>query len=178
VIERARHGDGTEFARIYAPLAYAMARKCGLGQGDAEDVMQETMVQVWKQLPEFEYDRGGSFRGWLKTIVRRRVLDAKQKRRPTTDDEFLQTLSDRADPFEEQFDRELRKAHLMAALDRIRNEVKPTTFQSFQLAELCGWSIARVARTLGLTANQVSQNKHRVRERLLAHFQELQCESA
>ena len=52
--------------------------------------------------------------------------------------------------------------------------MKPTTFQSFQLGVLCDWPNEKVADTLGLTPNQVSQNKRRVAARLKTHLEELQ----
>ncbi len=178
VIERARGGDASEFARLYAPLTFAMGRKLGLGEHDAEDVMQQTMLEVLGLLPAFEYDRRrGSFKGLLKKIVRNRTVDWLRRRRSSAAGE-LERVADAADAFERMFEREWQKAHLRAALERVRTEVKPTTFQSFQLCALCEWSVDEVAGTLGLTPNQVCQNKRRVIRRLRAHVEELQGESA
>ena len=72
VIQRARRGDGDEFARLYAPLAFAMARKFGLSEPDAGDVSQQVILELLQLLPTFEYDRSkGSFKGLVKKIVRK-----------------------------------------------------------------------------------------------------------
>lgn len=177
VLERARAGDAGEFAHLYAPLAFAMARKVGLEQNDAEDVMQQTMLELLRLLQTFQYDRQrGSFKGLIKKIVRARAYDHLRKRRATAGDEALDGTR-AEDPFEKSFEREWQKALLVAALDRVRTEVKPTTFQSFQLTELSGWPVQRTAEMLGLTANQVSQNRHRVFERIQRHVQELSNDS-
>lgn len=41
----------------YGRLIYNFARKAGLDDADAPDVMQETMLTVSKTMPRFRYDR-------------------------------------------------------------------------------------------------------------------------
>ena len=57
VLARARDGDWIDFLRIYPPLIQAFARRRGLGAADAEDVVQQTLTDVVRRLPEFEYDQ-------------------------------------------------------------------------------------------------------------------------
>ncbi|MGH8046608.1 MAG: RNA polymerase sigma factor, partial [Chthoniobacterales bacterium] len=73
-----------EFANAYGGYIHNIACRMGLGHHDAEEVGQNVMLQLWKKLPEFEYDtRKGRFRGWLctvtgnevKMLVRRRSND-------------------------------------------------------------------------------------------------------
>jgi RNA polymerase sigma factor (sigma-70 family) len=175
VIQRARRGDADEFARIYAPLAFAMARKFGLSEADAGDVSQQVILELLQLLPTFEYDRGkGSFKGLVKKIVRNRAADMLRRRMPPGDESVLERALHANGSPDEVFEREWYKAHLVAALERVRAEVQPTTLQSFQLAVLCEWPIEQVAETLGLSANQVSQNKRRVFARLKEHLAELE----
>ena len=48
----------------------------GLTDAEAQDVVQETMLSVAKQMPRFKYDPAlGSFKGWLLQITRRRIAD-------------------------------------------------------------------------------------------------------
>ena len=63
-----------EFFDTYWHLIYGLAVKCGLTEAEAQDVVQETMISVAKQMPAFKYDPGlGSFKGWLLQITRRRI---------------------------------------------------------------------------------------------------------
>ena len=63
-----------EFVYYYRGYLYSIASRMGLNHHDAEDVVQDVMVQLWKKLPEFEYDSTkGRFRGWLYTVVANRV---------------------------------------------------------------------------------------------------------
>ena len=178
VLARARDGDASEFARIYSPLLYRMARRRGLDEHDAEDLMQQMMLELLKLLPRFQYDRSkGTFKGFLKKMTGNRVVDLYRKKKPLLDPEALeQVVESEESSGDEAFDREWQKAHLIAALDAIRPQVKPSTFQSFQLFALEGWPIEKVAETLGLSRNQVSQNKRRVIQRLKAQVEEQERE--
>lgn len=177
VLRRAQEGDATEFARLYVPLTYAMAIKVGLDEPDARDVMQQTLLELLELLPHFEYDpTRGTFKGLIKKIVRSRAIDLVRARRRFCAENAAEASSDPFEYFDAMFEREWRKAHWMAALDRVRSEVRPTTFQSFQLYVLREMPIDEVAAILGLTNNQVSQNKRRIIQRLRAHFEEMDDE--
>ncbi len=178
VLARASDGDAGEFARIYSPLIYRMARRRGLDEHDAEDLMQQMMLELLRLLPRFRYDRSrGTFKGFLKKMTGNRVIDLYRKKKPLVDPVVLEGVADKdAEDPDEEFDREWQKAHLVVALDAVRPQVKPSTFQSFQLFALEGWPIEKVAETLGITKNQVSQNKRRVIQRLRAQVEEQERE--
>ena len=64
------------FFDMYWRLLYNVARKSGLNDGDAQDVVQETVIAVARKMPEFRYDpTKGSFKQWLLLITRRRIQD-------------------------------------------------------------------------------------------------------
>ena len=55
-----------DFFDTYWKLIYGVARKGGLTATEAQDVVQETMISVARQMPTFKYDRAiGSFKAWL-----------------------------------------------------------------------------------------------------------------
>src|SRR6187455_1376442 len=83
-----RSGDDTaawqEFAKLYGPVIYGFARKRGLQDADAADLMQDVMRSVSVAARDLNYDpRKGSFRGWLFTVTRNKVFNflSKQKNR-------------------------------------------------------------------------------------------------
>lgn len=146
---------------IYRYFAFGVARKLGLQEADAEDVAQQTLLELWKELPTFQYDRKRSFRGLVRTIVDRRARDLWRKaHRLLPGGSGPEPVG--KDPLEELIEREWRKSHLIAMLDVARTRVTPSTFQAFQLNCLEGWSVERIALALGLTRDQVYQNKCRV----------------
>lgn len=63
----------------FGPLAKAVAINVLGNREDAEDVCQETFIQVFRHIDR--YDRSRSFKTWLLTIVYRRSLDMIRKRR-------------------------------------------------------------------------------------------------
>src|SRR6516225_4147415 len=61
----------SQFVALYAPLVYGYARKRGMQDADAADLMQDVLRAVAGAAGRLEYDPlRGSFRGWLFTIVR------------------------------------------------------------------------------------------------------------
>lgn len=55
--------------QLSTPLRYYGARGAGLPTHDAADLVQEVLVVLVQKLSEFEYDRGKSFRGWMRTMA-------------------------------------------------------------------------------------------------------------
>jgi RNA polymerase sigma-70 factor (ECF subfamily) len=69
-------GDRTALARLYdrfSSVVYAVALRILGNRADAEDVIQEVFLQVWKRGETFRHDRG-SFECWLLTIARNQAL--------------------------------------------------------------------------------------------------------
>src|SRR5438034_10943684 len=70
-----------EFFDTYWRLIYGVARKGGLTDAEAQDAVQETMVLVAKQMPNFKYDPAiGSFKGWLLKTARWCIVAQFRKR--------------------------------------------------------------------------------------------------
>src|SRR5438093_186111 len=70
-----------DFFDTYWTLIYGVALQSGLNHSEAQDVVQETLIAVAKQMPAFKYDRSlGSFKGWLLNMTRWRVADQIRRR--------------------------------------------------------------------------------------------------
>ena len=68
------------FFESYWKLIYHSARKAGLEDADAQEVVQETVITVTKKIGGFDYDRSkGSFKGWLMQTTKWKVLDQFRK---------------------------------------------------------------------------------------------------
>jgi RNA polymerase sigma-70 factor (ECF subfamily) len=57
------------FVQLYTPLLFAWARRLGLRDADAADLVQDVLVLLVRKLPEYTYDRNRSFRAWLRTVT-------------------------------------------------------------------------------------------------------------
>src|SRR6476659_3707614 len=72
-----------DFFDTYWRLIYSLAIKSGLSEAEAQDVVQETVISVAKSIHKFERDRSrGSFKAWLKNIIRWRIADQLRSRLP------------------------------------------------------------------------------------------------
>ena len=161
-----------EFFHTYWELIYNVARRAGLSEADAQDIVQETTLKVHNSLDRFEYNRKrGTFKGWLRTVTRSRLNDffKKQQRRPAlnqlleeTADE-LQNLEDPEGPeIEKIWDEEWNRNLIQAALSRTKKLSSPKQFQIFKCHYIDEWTVRETCRTLGVNAAQVYMAKQRV----------------
>lgn len=78
----ARDRDRTAFAAVYdrlAPRVYGFLLKLLGNRSDADDVLQETFLQVWNQAGRFDPARANAD-GWMLMIARSRAADRLRKR--------------------------------------------------------------------------------------------------
>ena len=77
------HESWKEFFDTYWRLIYSIALKSGLTESEAQDVVQETVICVAKDINKFKRQRElGSFKGWLRNLTRWRIADQLRKRKP------------------------------------------------------------------------------------------------
>src|SRR5258706_11507380 len=70
-----------DFFDPYWSLIYGVARKAGLSDSEAQDVVQETIISVARKIPEFIYDPAVcSFKTWLMRMTRWRIIDQIRKK--------------------------------------------------------------------------------------------------
>ncbi len=164
-----------EFFETYWRLIFDTALKAGLDDAAAQDVVQETIISVAKQMPGFRYDRAqGTFKGWLLQITKRRIADALRRRyrtgearRASLDDPGVaEEVAELPDAQSRELDAIWEaewKSHLHgAAIERVKRRVKPEQFQMFDLYVLRGWPVAKVAEALGVSRMQVYLARHRI----------------
>ena len=161
-----------EFFHTYWELIYNVARRAGLSEADAQDIVQETVLKVHNSLDRFEYNRKrGTFKGWLRTVTRSRLNDffKKQQRRPALNQPLeaagdeLQNLEDPEGPeIEKIWDEEWSKNLIQSALNRTKKLSSPKQFQIFKCHYIDEWTVRETCRTLGVNAAQVYMAKQRV----------------
>jgi len=160
-----------EFFESYWKLIYGVARRAGLGDAEAQDVVQETVITVAKNISKYER-AAGSFKNWLLHITRWRIADQFRRRSPGHRSDRPREESDRQtatiDRLPDQFDvnavweDEWQRHTLEAALARVKRRVEPRHYQIFDCVVLKEWPAAKVARELGINVAQVYLVKHRV----------------
>jgi RNA polymerase sigma-70 factor (ECF subfamily) len=151
------------FVDLYTPILFAFAGRLGVPEADAADLVQETLLLLLQKLPQFRYDGRKSFRAWLWTLMRHKVLEARRRRRPQAAD-----LQDVAvpDEIDHLWQEEYRQRLVGRALEIMRSEFQPSTWKACWEHAVSGRSAAEVARELGMTVGAVYAARFRVLARL------------
>ena len=162
-----------EFYDTYWRLIYAVARKAGLADAEAHDVVQETAISVARSIGRYRSD-AGSFKAWLLQLTRWRIIDQLRKRLPADMGRFAgshqtrstATLDRLPDPagvaLEAVWSEEWERTMLGAAVHRLKSKVGAKHFQIFDCAVLKRWPAGKVATELKVNIAQVYLIKHRV----------------
>jgi len=160
--------------RLYGRLVLHWCRTSGLQPADRADVFQEVFRAGDSGIGEFRRDRpGDSFRGWLRTVTRSKVLDHFRRQGRETPGaggseayERLQAYPEagaQSDAGVESIERTLL---LREALGLIEADFEERTWRAFWRTTADGISTAAVADELGMTPAAVRQAKSRVLRRL------------
>jgi RNA polymerase sigma factor (sigma-70 family) len=164
----------TQFVEVYSPLIYRFARRRGLQDADAADLMQDVLANVARGIRTFDYEpTRGLFRSWLFTIVRRKIIDAARSRPKETTAAGLPAEHDAAlEPATaegadaEFWDLEYRLRLLNWGLDQIRAEFEDSTWRAFSLTALDRLPGKEVSERLSISVGAVYIAKSRVLGRL------------
>jgi RNA polymerase sigma factor (sigma-70 family) len=149
-------------------------RRYDVQDSDANDLVQEVLLAVSKDLSKFEH-RGqpGAFRGWLKAILvnRLRKFWRSRDRRPQArgDSDIDARLAQLDDPASEMsliWNREHDQYVLAATAGSRRASLRPSTWTAFCRVALDGAKPDVVAEEMGISLNAVCLAKSRVLSRL------------
>lgn len=173
----------SELVKIYAPVVYGFARKRGLQDADAADLMQEVFRSLAGAAGRLDYDpTRGTFRGWLFTVTRNKVYNfvdrARHQFRASGDSGDQRRLREEpsrdgdTDDWDLSYERRLAKL----AMERIRSEFQPATWQAFAMTALDGQGAGDAAKKLKLSTGAVYVAKSRVLARLKEEVQRMQRE--
>jgi RNA polymerase sigma-70 factor (ECF subfamily) len=160
---------------LYAPLVLGWLRALGLQPADAEDLAQETLGILVREMPRFHHNlRPGAFRRWLRGIVLNRLRAFRRVRQaiPAGSDPALEQTLDRLEEPDSDLARRWDQEHdqhvVRRLLELIEPEFEPATWRAFQMVVLENRSTQETAAALALSPNAVRIAKSRV----LARFRQ------
>ena len=155
--DRIRDGDAAALGELYdrhSAVALAVAMRIVGGRAEAEDVVHDAFVAVWRKIDRFDAQRG-SLRAWLLTVVRNRAIDRVRARRTAVDvDDADERSLLRTGPnptWEAALDR-TAATDLRRAMDALPDEQR----RALELAYFEGYTYREVAEITGVppgTAN-------------------------
>ena len=156
-----------DFFDTYWRLIYSFARKSGLTEAEAEDVVQETVISVAKDIQKFKQDRSlGSFKGWLRNIARWRIADQLRKRARSAREGEATAAGEISGPaatnWEAIWEEEGQANLLETAMENVKRRVKEEQYQMFDLYVVKQWPVGKVARMLGVGVGRIYLAKHRI----------------
>ena len=162
------HVAWNRFVELYTPLLYYWAKKTGLQNADAADLVQEVLQLLVKKLPEFEYDEKKSFRSWLRTVTMNKWRESHRKKQLAVAAGGSERLAEPAvfDSAEGFWEREYRQMLAARALEIMRAEFEPATWQACWETVVNDRAATEVAAELGVTTNSVYLARSRVLRRL------------
>lgn len=181
LLDRVRHRDDAAWQRLvylYAPLVAHWCQAWGVRGADTDDLIQEVFKSVATGMAHFRHEQAGdTFRGWLRVITRRKLLDHRRKtdRQPAAEggSDAHHRLEQVGQP-EEADDppEEVKRLH-HRALELIRSQFEEKTWRAFWLCAVDGRSPVDVGAELGLSTAAVRKAKSRVLLRLKAELGDL-----
>lgn len=168
LLKRISQRDETAMASLfdrYAGIVYSVALRVLHDPSEAEDVMQEVLMQVWRGAPSFIVGRG-SLGGWLTVVARNRAIDVLRRRHPSdpVDEVVLPASVDLAN--------EAERNTLIEKLRNIMQELPPEQQKSVELAFFEGMTHSEIAEKTGDPLGTV---KTRIRLALISLRKALQA---
>lgn len=183
-LQRQSSDAWSEFLEVYEQAILNYARSRGLQDADARDVTQEVLAAVTQKVDKWDSQRAqGTFRGWLFRVARNIAVDRisrQSKHSVASGDSRVAEMLSQA-PLEPEaesdaFRAEYRRKVFHWAAEKIRPEVKESSWQSFWLTTVEGLKAEDVAERLGMTVGSVYGAKFRIVSRLreiVSRFDEL-----
>lgn len=157
---------------LYTPYIRSWFQRDPALRQDVDDLVQEVLRAVVRDLPKFRREGPGRFRAWLRGISVHRLKahwKACRTRPPAVGGsgaDFLDHLENPASDLSRQWDREHDQYVANRLLEQIEPEFAGTTMQAFRAVALGGRKAVEVAAELGMTVAAVLKAKSRVLARL------------
>jgi RNA polymerase sigma-70 factor (ECF subfamily) len=176
LIHRIRNDDSCawrELVELYTPLIAHWCRKKGLQPPAIHDCIQDVFYAVLRSLGDFRPNgTTGCFRAWLWTITRNKIVDSirKEQRNQAAAGGTAALLDVLAIPDllqeDEPTDGPSFSQLLHRALDQVRAEFEPKTWQAFWRATIDAVPARQVAEELHISPAAVRKYRSRVLRRL------------
>ncbi len=170
-----------QFALIYRPVIYRLARHRGLQDADAQDLAQQVLMAVASAIGSWERSNASvRFRHWLRRVSRNAIVNALS-RRPhdraaggSTVHEWLTDQPDDGPASEARIELEYRRELYLHAAKIVRRNVAPETWRAFELTVVESQSIEAAAVELNKPVGTIYAARSRIMRRLRRAVQELE----
>lgn len=181
LLERVKTDDQNawrQLLHVYGPLVARWCERSGINEDDSADILQEVFRSVSSGVAKFKPQRSvGSFRSWLKTITRTKIIDniRSQNKNPSGrgGSTAHQQIANAPDPLigeeDENSEEEAENENAIVvrrAMELIKPEFSEQNWSAFEKIVMDGASATDIANDLGISPQAVRQANYRIRRRL------------
>lgn len=162
LVVRAQEGDVRAFetlARRHQAALYRLAVRVMGDPGEAEDALQEALIDAWRRIGKFRGD--SAFSTWMYRVVTNRCIGMLRRRRPVPVDR-VEDVTASPDSPERTAEIDASMAALGQALQGLRDDVRIC----WVLRELEGLGYTEIAEITGASEDAVRGRIHRARVQL------------
>lgn len=166
-----------EFFRHYAPPVFRIAKLRGLQTMDAEDIVQDVMVVIAKQISSFNYSRDrGRFRDWVRRITDHKIVDLIRRQRTRSAAALGDNcpVGDNYATIDQYWERQWQLQDLEYCLERISGRISERRLAAFRMYVLDGVSASNTARTLNMQVGYVYANRNQILNLIKAEMNKLE----
>ena len=164
----------------YSPFVRSILRRQGLDENSAADVAQNVMTIVARKLPEFERQRGGAFRTWLRRITINCLRDyrkSKQYRLRAAGGTEILDLANEMEDASSRLTQVWNREHARHVVEQLLQAIKPEftakSIDVFRQLAVESRPIDDVAQQFDMTKNACVVARSRVFRRLKTIADEL-----
>lgn len=152
--------------RRYNPYLYKVGRSYGFGHEDTEDLMQDSFVDAYKSLANFE--GRSAFKSWITRIMLNNCY--RRRHKASTVHEVMNEVNEHAKPlFSDDSDetgKVVRNNELRKIIETTLTEIPYKYRMVFSLREINAMSIAETAELLDISHSNVKVRLSRAKEML------------
>jgi RNA polymerase sigma-70 factor (ECF subfamily) len=166
IIEQCRNGNLQDFRKLVekaSPFAFSVAFRMMGNHDQAEDIVQETMITIWKTLGKIK--SAESFKSWMYRIVVNKCYDEMRRKKSNpefvADDDTWKKISERVSG---NTGNEMENTEMAKMIAALTEKLSPKQKAVFVLADLEEMSNDEISVITGMSRLNVKANLHYARK--------------
>jgi RNA polymerase sigma-70 factor (ECF subfamily) len=166
IIEQCRKGNLQDFRKLVeksTPFAFSVAFRMTGNPEQADDIVQETMITIWKNIGKIK--SAESFKTWMYRIVVNKCYDEMRRKKSNpefiADDAGWRKISER---ISENPATEMENKEIATMITALTGKLSPKQKAVFVLADLEEMSNDEISAVTGMSRLNVKANLHYARK--------------
>ncbi|MEC3880919.1 sigma-70 family RNA polymerase sigma factor [Parapedobacter sp. 10938] len=152
--------------RRFNPSLYKIGRSYNYNHQDTQDLMQETFIDAYKSLLQFE--GRSDFKTWIIRIMMNNCF--RRKRKSSFKNEIMQDINDQSTPMfangQNDTDKIVQRHELGRVIEKALGKIPFDYRMVFSLREINGLNVAETAETLHISNTNVKVRLNRAKAML------------